>query len=268
MLVKPHGWIRFELSGKILIETRRTTPPASNQDNLSVFGVIFLIFDKGASMRKLLSLLVIFLSCMATVGNAQTSFVTGGETSVSLDTDTLASAASLAFSSVSNDVTVSPASAVLFGINARDAASLPTTFSYASGSFSTFAGTIEHTGSVFFNNDTVEVGDFTIGFDVARASGLRSGFFVESTAGIPAILFDVGVPSSLTAGTTNLDIDADLLVSNEFATFLTANNLAASDLTGADVGDASIRGVSAVPEPSSLVLLSMLGMFGARRRRS
>lgn len=219
-------------------------------------------------MKKLLSLLVILASCMATVAHAQTSFVTGGETSVALDTGTLASAASLTFSSVSNDVTGGSAGALLFGINARDAASLPTTFSYASGSFSTFAGTIEHSGSVFFNNDTVEVGDFTIGFDVARVSGLRSGFFVESTTGIPAILFDVGNPSSLTPGTSNLDIDADLLVSNEFATFLTANSLATSDLTGADVGDASIRAVSAVPEPSSLVVVAILGVVSTRRRRS
>ncbi|MFK7883939.1 MAG: hypothetical protein AB8F26_07140 [Phycisphaerales bacterium] len=198
---------------------------------------------------------------------AQTD-VTGGQTSVLLDTATLSAAASLDLSGVSSDV-IAPGSlgdgSVAFGINARDASSLPTTFSYDSSDFlGTFGGTIEHTGSVFFNAGTVEVGNFTIGFDAARVGGDRSGFFVESTTGIAAILFDVGAPSQLDATDSSLTIGADLLVSAEFAGFLQQNGLASSDLTGADVGDALVQ---AVPTPGGLAALGLAGLVAARRRR-
>ena len=193
--------------------------------------------------------------------------VIGGQTSVLLDTDTLSAAASLDLSSVSPDV-IAPgslgASSVAFGINARDAVSLPTTFSYAPD-LASFSGAIEHTGSVFFNMDSVEVGNFTIGFDAGRVGGDRSGFFVESTTGISAILFDVAAPSDLSATTDGLLIEADLLVSNEFATFLSDAGLAASDLTGADVGDALVEGV--VPAPATAALLGFAGLAAANRRR-
>ena len=94
-----------------------------------------------------------------------------GQTSVLLDVELIENAAGLTLSGVSADV-IAPgnlgADSVAFAINPRDAASLPTTFSYDSSNFlGTFAGTIEHTGSVFFNSDSVEVGNFTIGFDGA-----------------------------------------------------------------------------------------------------
>ena len=218
-------------------------------------------------MKKLLALAPLFLLVIGTYAEAQTSFVVGGDTTVLLDTDTLAAAASLELSGVSDDVTLTAEGAAVFGINARDAASLPTTFAYTPTDLAPFSGAIEHTGSVFFNSDTVEVGNFTIGFDGDRVSGNNSGFFVESTTGINAILFDVAGPS-VTAQSTSLAIDADLVVSSEFATFLVDNGLATADLTGADVGDASVRGISAVPEPGSVAIVSLLGLFGLVRRRS
>ncbi|MEM6692969.1 MAG: PEP-CTERM sorting domain-containing protein, partial [Planctomycetota bacterium] len=217
---------------------------------------------------SILTFSVAMLFVLNSYAHAQTTFVIGGDTTVLLDTDTLSSAASLDFSGVSDDVGTTPEGAAIFGINGRGAASLPTTFSYTPSSLAPFAGTIEHTGSVFFNNDTVEVGNFTIGFDNDRVSATNSGFFVESTTGIGAILFDVAANPSVTAEVSSLAIDSDLLVSNEFATFLTDNSLATQDLTGADVGDASIRGISAVPEPSSALLISLLGLGFVRRRKS
>ncbi len=204
---------------------------------------------------------------LTAAASAQTFDVIGGQTSVLLDTGTLSAAASLDLSSVSSDV-IAPGSlgadSVAFGINPRDAASLPTTFNYTEG-FGSFGGAIEHTGSVFFNADSVEVGNFTIGFDAARVGGDRSGFFVESTTGIAAILFDVASPSTLEATGDGLTIGADLLVSNEFATFLSDAGLAASDLTGADVGDALVEGV--VPAPATAALLALGGLAATRRRR-
>lgn len=187
--------------------------------------------------------------------------VTGGQTSVLLDTDLLSTAAGLDLSSVSPDVIVPGelgAGSVAFGINARDAATLPTTFTYEPG-LASFSGTIEHTGSVFFNSDTVEVGNFTIAYDAARVGGDRSGFFVSSTTGVVAPLFDVGSPVVDPADATGLGINADLLVSSEFAAFL-----GDTGLTGADVGDAF---VNAVPEPGSLGLIAVGGLAALRRRR-
>lgn len=204
---------------------------------------------------------------VAAAASAQTIDVIGGQTSVLLDTATLSSAASLDLSSVSSDV-IAPGSlgadSVAFGINPRDAMMLPTTFSYTEG-LGSFSGSIEHTGSVFFNMDSVEVGNFTIGFDAGRVGGDRSGFFVESTTGIAAILFDVASPDSLSATGDGLSIEADLLVSSEFATFLRDAGLASADLTGADVGDALVEGV--VPAPASALLLGVAGLGAATRRR-
>lgn len=209
------------------------------------------------------------LACLAAVlsftltASAQNVEVSAGATSVLLDTDTLDSAAGLTLSSVSPGIGagVIPGS-VAFPINSRTAPSLPTTFAYTAGDFpgGPFSGTIEHTGSVFFNSDTVEVGNFTIGFDAARATGMNSGFFVESTTGVAAILFDAQVTALNEASASLLDLEVDLVVSPEFAGFL--GNTA---LTGADVGDARIQ---AVPEPTALLaaLAGLAGIAGLRRR--
>ncbi|MEM6393957.1 MAG: hypothetical protein AAF797_14400 [Planctomycetota bacterium] len=207
---------------------------------------------------------------LAADASADSVQVVGGQTSVLLDTATLSAAASLDLSGVSSDV-IAPGelgpNSVAFSINPTDG-DLPTTFAYDPTDFlGTFSGAIEHTGSVFFNSDTVEVGDFTIGFDAARVGGDASGFFVESTTGIAAVLFDIGAPSTLDAQDESLVIEADLLVSNEFATFLFDQGLAASDLTGATVGSARVSAIS-VPSPSTaLGGLALVGLMVARRRR-
>ena len=223
-----------------------------------------------ALSRRAFALSVIALASAG--ASAQSVNVVGGQTNVLLDTATLASAASLNLSGVSAGVIVPgtlPGS-VAFPINSRSASSLPTTFSYDPSNFlGTFSGTIEHTGSVFFNTGTVEVGNFTIGFDAARAgtlSGRASGFFVRSTTGIAATLFDVAAPSSLSPTSSSLTIGADLLVSPEFGSFLFSNGLSASNLAGADVGDALVQAV--VPAPGAAGALAAAGLLLARRRRA
>jgi hypothetical protein len=206
------------------------------------------------------------IASTATAASASTFDVVGGQTSVLLDTATLSAAASLDLSGVAGPV-IAPGElgpdSVAFPINDRNAPSLPTTFSYDAG-LAAFSGTIEHTGSVLFNNNDVEVGNFTIGFDANRVMGNNSGFFVESTTGIAAILFDVEAPSAVVADASGLQITANLLVSPEFASFLTNAGLASSDLTGADVGDAF---VNAVPAPGTAAIAGAFGLAAARRRR-
>ena len=207
--------------------------------------------------------------------SAKAAEVIGGQTNVILNFDALSDLASLDLSSVSPDVIVpgSIADSVAFPINARDADLRPTTFSYDSSDFlGTFAGTIEHTGSVFFNDDSVEVGNFSIAFNNDRVGGLPggegTGFFVESTTGLPAILFDVVNIDleNLVASESQLNIPAELAVSSEFGQFLFDNNLSQSNLEGAVVGNALVEGV--VPEPSagSLLLISLFGLASTRRR--
>jgi len=200
------------------------------------------------------------------VGMAQTVNVIDGQTNVLLDTDTLASAANLELSGVSDDV-IAPGNlgdgSVAFDINGD------TTFSYDPADFlGSFAGSIEHDGQVLFNSDTIVVGDFSIGFDAARAGtlgGLASGFFVQDTFSLGAILFDIENPSALDATAEELDITANLLVSPEFAGFLIDQGLASSDLSGADVGDALVEGVT--PTPATFALLGLGGLVATRRRR-
>ena len=225
------------------------------------------------SARSVLGLVSVGLLVTASASAVPVEVI-GGQTNVTLDTDLLASAAGLTLSSVSDDVIVPGTDpyAVAFGINPRDAMApaLPTTFAFDTDNFlGTFGGTVEHSGRVLFNSDTIEVGNFTVGFDLARAGtlgGAASGFFVQDTFSVGAILFDVENPSGLSATETELLIESNLLVSPEFAGFLIDQGLTSADLSGADVGDALVE--AAVPEPGT-VALALLGLvgFAARRRR-
>jgi hypothetical protein len=183
--------------------------------------------------------------------------VVSGVTSVFLDVPTLQSVG-LSLTGASN--TVPPVSNnFLVGFPITPA----TTFSFDFGTagFAPIGGTIEHTGSVTFNN-TLTVGNFSIGFDPVRAIGSASGFFVRDTITTGAILFDVATPSRVSlTNDTNLNISANLLVSRELAGVL--NN---ASLTGATVGSASVDAV-AVPEPTTLLGALVAGAFLADTRR-
>lgn len=218
-------------------------------------------------MKNLALLVALVCSLSCSLGISQDTNIIGGQTSVLLDTELLSMAAGLNLSGVSDDV-IAPgnlgAASVAFDINPRNDGTAPTTFAYSAGGFAPFAGTIEHAGSVFFNDGSIEVGDFSIAFDATRAVGDNSGFFVASTTGIAAILFDIGFVTELTPTNSALTLEASLLVSPEFASFL-----GDVGLTGADVGDARVDGIaSAIPEPTVLMTLPLLALTLIRRKRS
>lgn len=197
------------------------------------------------------------------VSNGDMVRVVGGETSVALDFDLLSTAAGLNLSSVSPGV-ITPgniADSVAFNITSPTSGNLPTTFNYDSDDFfNTFNGTIEHRGAIFFNDDSIAVGNFTIGFR-------ETGFYVGSNFGAELVLFDVANIDPFASAET-VTVAGDLLVSNEFALFLLDAGLATSDLTGADVGDAFVQGYTqSVPAPGVLAALGMAGCAIRRRRR-
>ena len=161
--------------------------------------------------------------------------VSGGVTSVSLDPDVLALAG---FQIVDAANTVTPASeSFLVGFSITK----PTNFDFTtSNGFTPVGGTIEHEGTVVLgateSDATLTVGNFSIGFDAERVAGNASGFFVADTFSGLGILFDVSSPGSLQLDDATLSIgDADLLISPEFAELL-----GNSGFTGVDAGDAQI----------------------------
>lgn len=178
----------------------------------------------------------VFLLIMIVAPNAvpAQSVVTGGQTSVLFDIDAL-SDFGLDVSGVSQAV-MTPGDlgpdSVAFEITEQS------TFFYEPFDFTSFGGTIEHRGLVYFDQQFA-YGDFSIGFDPARVSDVNSGFFLESTTEgfllLSGILFDIEVPSAVDAQLTSLTIEANLLISPELADFWNRPNM-----VGMDVGDALI----------------------------
>lgn len=197
--------------------------------------------------------------------HAATVQIEGGQTSVLFGNGALDSLG-LSITSVTPNVggNLGPNS-VSFGINPRNAigGALDTTFIYNSPDFSPFSGTIEHSGRIQFNG-TIEVGDFTIRAASGRPTG-TSGFVVESTFGLNAILFDIANPI-IEAFDNSLVIAADILVSPELAGFLGASGLA-----GVDAGMALVDAHSTVvPIPASLWLFGsgLLWLAGIARKKT
>ena len=173
---------------------------------------------------------------------ADTQQLVSGTTSVFLDLDLLAQAANLELSSVTSDGT--PFSDDFqVGFPIIDATDFE--FSVVDG-FAPVGGSIEHEGTVGFNEDAIIVGDFSIGFDADRVSDVASGFFVADTFSNLGPLFDLSPPGTVAFDAPDVTLaDTDLLVSPEFAGLLQDLNLAEGDLTGADVGDARVDGQAA-----------------------
>lgn len=164
-----------------------------------------------------------------------------GGTSVFLDVELIESVTELTLSSLNG--TAEPASndfQVAFDITETS------DFVFSEdGGFTPIFGTIKHTGTVGFNDDSIFVGDFEIIFDAERAVGGNSGFAIMNTVDNALdnlVIFDVAAPGDLNTGVDNLDIlDANLRISPEFGTGLVDLGLADTNLTGATVGNAQIN---------------------------
>lgn len=132
------------------------------------------------------------------------------------------------------------------------------TFSDTNG-FTPLSGTIEHTGTVTFNNETT-IGNFSVGFDPTRAINNASGLFLKDTLS-ELIVFDLSAPETVSLNSNNLILDqVTLFISPEFANSSILSN---SDLAGEFGGivrvDAQVVS-AAIPEPATTLGLLAIGM--------
>jgi hypothetical protein len=223
-------------------------------------------------MKRAFILTLICAPLAFTPALAQAAAIVGGITSAKLDPLAL-NTAGLTISSLSPEVIVpgNLVNSIAFPINTPSAAIRPTTFMFDPATFpapGSFSGEINHEGSVFFNSNTLEVGDFTIAFNAARVGtlgGQASGFYVKSNAGIMGILFDV-TPPTIEITPTGFKALGDLLISPEFAQKIVNLGLANTNPLGLLVG--RVRPEGTVPEPTAVALaLSAVAMAGVARRR-
>ena len=218
-------------------------------------------------MTSKMLLAAVTAGAISSVATAELVAVVGGQTNVLLDFATIAGATGLEFDRVSDGV-ITPgnlgADSVAFGITSTASASLPTTFNYdTTDFFGSFAGTIEHRGSISFTGSAdVTLGNFTIAYN----EGVSSFQVITNLDFAGLSLFDVDISDADPLAST-FEVRGDLLISNDFATALLELGLATSDLTGADVGDAFIQGFNQpVPAPGALAVLACTGLAARRRR--
>ncbi|MEH2421913.1 MAG: hypothetical protein V7K48_13625 [Nostoc sp.] len=192
-----------------------------------------------------------FISIAPIQVEAATFKVISGVTSIDRDHENILRSIGLNLTG-SNDTIAPIPSNYLVGFNIDSA----TNFTFSDeGGFTPLSGTIEHTGSVTFN-DKITVGDFSIGFAPGRTVKGASGFVLKDTLSLNTILFDLSISKPVAFDGNNLTIpDVKLLISPEFATILQKPNL-----TGLFAGTARIDAqVAAVPEPDSVLATLVAG---------
>ncbi|MEH1797090.1 hypothetical protein [Nostoc sp.] len=193
-----------------------------------------------------------FISIAPMQVQAATFKVISGVTSIDRDHEDILKGIGLTLTGSNNTVAPIPSN-YLVGFNIDSA----TNFTFSDeGGFTPLSGTIEHTGTVTFNNQTT-VGDFSIGFAPGRTTKDASGFVLRDTFSLDTILFDLSLPEPAAFDGKNLTIpDVKLLFSPEFAKIL-----GNPDLTGVFAGTARIDAqVAAVPEPDSVLAVLAAGV--------
>ncbi|MDZ7995627.1 MAG: hypothetical protein RM022_001155 [Nostoc sp. EfeVER01] len=192
-----------------------------------------------------------FISIAPIQVEAATFKVISGVTSIDRDHEEILSSIGLNLTGTNQTVAPIPSN-YLVGFNIDSL----TNFTFSDkGGFTPLSGTIEHTGTVTFNNQ-ITVGDFSIGFAPERTVTGASGLVLRDTFSLNTILFDLNTPGLVAFDGQNLTIpDVQLLISPEFADIL-----GDSKLTGLFAGTARIDAqVTAVPEPDSVLATLVAG---------
>jgi hypothetical protein len=188
---------------------------------------------------KVISLTAAALLCMSQASRA--AAVTGGSTSVALDSATVTTLTGLGFS-------IAPiAPATLSGMTAM--------FPITGGDTTTM---IDHSGGLSFTKmgTTADIENFVINLSGMQANTITGELVAGSTMVNGVTLFDIGSGLSLTL---DAQLAGDL-----------ANAFGIANLTGAAIGTASVNPTSSSPEPSTFgfLLLAALPAFFWLRRRS
>ncbi|MBW4686936.1 MAG: hypothetical protein KME40_17975 [Komarekiella atlantica HA4396-MV6] len=124
--------------------------------------------------------------------------------------------------------------------------------------FTPLSGTIKHTGTITFNNQT-SVGNFSIDLALKRTVNHASGLVLRDTFSLNKVLFDLSAPGSVAFDGKDLTLaDVKLLISPEFASVLGNPNLAGV-LGGTARIDAQVVPDAAVPEPESVLTTLLAG---------
>jgi hypothetical protein len=142
----------------------------------------------------------------------------------------------------------------------------PTTFSYNAGNLTGHTGAIGLGGVARFDvfggiGGSLLIGDQTLQYDVSRTLVGGSGWFLKGNIPPSAALFDL-TNVSLSESPAGFTLSGDLGVTFEFANFL----LNTPTDTLRNVGTFTFTGVAAVPEPSTIALLSIAALLPFSRR--
>ena len=202
--------------------------------------------------------------------HAQIVEITGGQISFDLDTDPMGELAGigLTFTGATGDVPSDRGGDFIgFDINPREGMPSPsTTLAFDAFDLTTAQGTVETLGAIDFslnNSVPLRFGNFQIGFDSLRAIGSNSGFFGASTTGnFEDVVFDISNETSPTITGRSFTFEGDIFVSQELATALAAVGAVA----GTPIGRIAID-ATAIPEPTSVGCVAILGIATALRRR-
>ena len=207
---------------------------------------------------------ILTITIFSSASQAQSTELTGGTISFDLDEDELMAVNLMFFGTMDSVPTTRGDEFIGFNINSRGDAISPTTFAYeANGTDLTpVSGTVESTGIISFNNGATSFGNIRLGFDEDRITGLNSGFFGESTFGtFTGVVFDISSTSDVEALTSSLTIEGDIFLSTELA------DVIPNSTAGTNIGTIAIDATAAVPEPSSLGCVAILGIMTTLRRR-
>ena len=205
---------------------------------------------------------ILTITIFSSASQAQSTELTGGTISFNLDEDELSAVNLVFFGTMDSVPTTRGDEFIGFNINSRGDAISPTTFAYEANDLTPVSGTIESTGSISFNSGATSFGNIRLGFDEDRITGPNSGFFGESTAGtFTGIVFDISNGSNVNALASGLTIEGGISLSPELAGAIPGST------AGTNIGTFAIDATAAVPEPSSLGCVAILGIMTTLRRR-
>ena len=160
----------------------------------------------------------------------------------------------------------------IYGMNGTSVVNLdgrtaqPTTFSYSAGDLAGHTGVIGLGGVARFDvfggiGGSLLMGDLTLQYDINRTLVGGSGWFLKGNIPPAAALFDL-TSVSIAESPAGFTLSGDMGVTFEVANFL----LNTPTDTLRNVGTFTFTGVSAVPEPSTIALLSLAALLPFSRR--